>query len=134
MAVSKACWDIIGPLDDVAVDRGYGEECDWCMRATSRGWRNVLVPNLFVYHAHGGSFASEEKQRLMVEHGKILQRRWPEQMATVRTHEEQDPWVCYREAASRLLANAADAGKMTVLLVDVALTSGGACAYREITI
>ncbi len=134
MAVSKACWDIIGPLDDVAFDRGYGEECDWCMRATSRGWRNVLVPNLFVYHAHGGSFASEEKQRLMVEHGKILQRRWPEQMATVRTHEEQDPWECYRAAASLLLANAADAGKKTVLLVDVALTSGGACAYREKTI
>lgn len=134
MAVSKACWDTIGPLDDVAFDRGYGEECDWCMRATSRGWRNVLVPNLFVYHAHGGSFASEEKQRLMAEHGKILQTRWPEQMATVRTHEEQDPWECYRAAASLLLANAADVGKKTVLLVDVALNSGGACAYREKTI
>lgn len=131
MAINKACWDTIGPLDEEAFTRGYGEECDWCMRAISKQWRNVLVPNLFVYHAHGGSFTSLEKQRLIDEHSKILQDRWPQQMATVAIHEQENPWEAYRAAASLLLANSPRPEEKTILMVDVSLSTGGAYAFRE---
>ena len=29
------------------------------------GFTNILVPNLFVYHKHGGSFEQTEKQKLV---------------------------------------------------------------------
>lgn len=31
-----------------------------------------MVPNLFVYHKHGGSFPSQEKQKLMKENWEKL--------------------------------------------------------------
>lgn len=138
MGINMDCWKAIGPLDAEAFDRGYGEECDWCMRASSRGWRNVLAPNLFVYHAHGGSFATEEKMALIDAHMKVLWQRWPAQMASVAEHEQKDPWEPYRAMAALLLArHTGDAGQAaegqgrTVLMVDLALNTGGACAYRE---
>ena len=42
------------------------------------GYENVHVDNLFVYHKHGGSFPSEEKQRLLKEHSDALLRKHPD--------------------------------------------------------
>lgn len=55
----------VGLLDEENFGKGYGEENDWCQRAIAAGYENVHVDNLFVYHKHGGSFPSEEKQRLL---------------------------------------------------------------------
>ena len=128
MAVSMDCWHAVGPLDEKAFARGYGEECDWCMRAAAHGWRNVLVPNLFILHAHGGSFLSEEKQRLCMEHQKILQQRWPGAMRFMMEHVRRDPWKNFRAmAAWRMTAG----GKGCLLMVDLDSADGGAVAYRE---
>ena len=43
--------------------KGYGEENDWSMRARQIGYKNIIVPNLFVYHKHGGSFSHVEKNK-----------------------------------------------------------------------
>lgn len=53
------------------------EENDWCQRAIAEGYKNLHVTNLFVYHKHGGSFVSEEKQRLIESNSKILNSRYP---------------------------------------------------------
>lgn len=128
MAVSMACWHEIGPLDEETFGRGYGEECDWCMRAGSRGWLNVLVPNLFVQHVHGGSFSSAEKQRLAAEHQRILEQRWPRAMQSVMDHVRADPWREYRTLAAWHLAAG---GRGCLLLVDLDAEGNGAVAYRE---
>ncbi|MBL0721143.1 MAG: glycosyltransferase family 2 protein, partial [Sulfurovum sp.] len=52
--------------------RGYGEENDWCQRAINQGYKNLIVPNLFVYHKHGGSFSIEDKKRLIKENSLKL--------------------------------------------------------------
>jgi GT2 family glycosyltransferase len=42
-------------LFDPVFGRGYCEENDWCLRAKAAGLRNLLAPNVFVYHMGGGS-------------------------------------------------------------------------------
>lgn len=128
MAVSMDCWHEIGPLDEIAFARGYGEECDWCMRASAHGWRNVLVPNLFILHRHGGSFLSEEKQKLCDEHQQILRQRWPEAMRRMEQHARQDPWKAFRIMAAWRMTSA---DKGCLLMVDLDSSEGGAVAYRE---
>ena len=54
MAVTKAAIAEVGLFDPV-FGRGYCEEVDWCLRAASRGMRNVLAPSVFVYHMGSAS-------------------------------------------------------------------------------
>jgi GT2 family glycosyltransferase len=74
MGVNKDLVDKIGMFDTV-FGKGYGEENDWCQRAIKSGYKNLHVPNLFVYHKHGGSFPSEEKKRLIANNSVILNKK-----------------------------------------------------------
>lgn len=81
----------IGMLDEETFGRGFGEENDWCQRAMKKGYRNVQVENLFVYHKHGGSFLSSEKQQLIEDHMEKLRRRFPGYDGEVSTFIHRDP-------------------------------------------
>ena len=126
MGIRKKCWDMMGGLDAVTFERGYGEETDLCLRYLDKGWKNVLVPNLFVYHNHGGSFPSEEKKALMAAHLKIVQQRWGKYLGLLSNFVESDPWACYRLAAlyEKYKHNT------DCLFIDLNDTKGGACAFR----
>jgi GT2 family glycosyltransferase len=50
MLIRRACLDQVGAFDAERFGRGYGEENDFCMRASGVGWRNVLAGDVFVYH------------------------------------------------------------------------------------
>ena len=68
----------IGMFDEKSFSRGYGEENDWCMRAHNAGYKNVLVPDLFVAHKHGGSFETAEKLNLQKTNFDVLVKKHPE--------------------------------------------------------
>lgn len=74
MGVNKELVDKIGMFDEI-FGKGYGEENDLCQRAIKNGYKNIHVPNLFVYHKHGGSFPSEEKKRLIETNLKTLNKK-----------------------------------------------------------
>lgn len=76
MGVNKNLVDQIGMFDEI-YGKGYSEENDWCQRAIQHGYKNIHVTNLFVYHKHGGSFGSEEKQILQRKNLEILLSRYP---------------------------------------------------------
>lgn len=76
MGVNKNLVNKIGMFDEI-FGKGYGEENDWCQRAIENGYKNIHVPNLFVYHKHGGSFPSEEKQRLISQNLAVLNNKHP---------------------------------------------------------
>ena len=76
MGVNKDVVNQIGMFDTV-FGKGYGEENDFCQRAIKIGYKNIHVPNLYVYHKHGGSFLSEEKNKLIEKNLKILNQRNP---------------------------------------------------------
>lgn len=52
----RDCLNEIGVFDEANFGRGYGEENDLSMRASYRGWRNVLCADVFVFHEGGVSF------------------------------------------------------------------------------
>ena len=60
MGINREVLQEIGNFDAKTFGKGYGEENDWCQRAIEKGYKNVHVENLFVFHNHGGSFKSEE--------------------------------------------------------------------------
>lgn len=91
MGLNKKALDEIGGFDADNFGKGYGEENDWCQRAIEKGYKNVQVENLFVFHNHGGSFLSEDKKRFLEEHGKVLLRKHPYYNRDVAKHFTIDP-------------------------------------------
>ncbi len=72
MLMSRKCIDEIGIFDEENFDKGYGEENDWCRRAVKAGYKNVLTPNLFIYHKHGVSFDTKQNYKREVLRQKNL--------------------------------------------------------------
>ncbi len=126
MGINKQVWEQIGPFDE-AFGKGYGEENDWCMRAIKVGYHNQIVPNLFVYHKHGGSFPSAEKQQLGEKNLQLLQTRHPEYSALVADFIQRDP---LKDLRSLLQIKILSTLQSPQLILDHAL-SGGASMYSK---
>ena len=80
MYLRRACIAEIGGFDEVVFGRGYGEENDWCMRATAAGWKHVLCDDAFVAHEGNASFGplgiqpgEQSMQRLLQRHPQYLE-------------------------------------------------------------
>ena len=129
MGINLDVWRAIGPFDEINFGRGYGEENDWCMRALFANFRNLMVPNVFVYHKHGGSFHSDEKQNLMRENWEKLIKIHPSYPSRVQEFISADPPKALRKFASLLLMATASE-KKPVLVVDHQI-GGGANLYRD---
>ena len=117
----------VGLLDEENFGKGYGEENDWCQRAIAAGYENVQVDNLFVYHKHGGSFPSEEKQRLLKEHSEALLRKHPDYNRDTADYCRRDPLRPVRLYVEMKLLNR-KLEVPTILAFDHDL-GGGATAY-----
>lgn len=76
MLMSRAAMDEIGTFSE-EFSPGYGEETDWCLRASKAGFKNFLLPNVFVYHEGGKSF-SESKQALLNRSAAIINSKYPQ--------------------------------------------------------
>lgn len=114
MFIRRTCLNDIGFFDASAFGRGYGEENDFCMRATRRGWSHWLALDLFVFHFGGASFLAESAD-LQAEASKTILARYPEYGQLVARHVELNP-----AAPSRIALTAAiyrSSGKPVVLLV-----------------
>ncbi|OFA16194.1 hypothetical protein A4U49_08680 [Acidithiobacillus ferrivorans] len=129
MALSRRALDSVGMLDAEAFGKGYGEENDWCMRAHRQGWVHRLACNLYVHHQHGGSFAPEEKQRLLDRNLQTLFARYPEYPTLVDAFIAADTARPLRDTLALLLA-CTQAGQAAILIIDHR-RGGGANHYRE---
>lgn len=126
MAIRRLVVEKIGLFAPV-FGRGYGEENDWCMRAAKFGYAHVLVNNLFVYHKHGGSFTTEEKEALCRENHSLLLSRHPEYDQLVHAHIKFDQAKTIRQFIKLKLISKYVNG--AILVVDHNL-GGGANHYR----
>jgi GT2 family glycosyltransferase/glycosyltransferase involved in cell wall biosynthesis len=95
--IRRALIDAIGVFDP-AFGRGYGEECDFCMRAAAAGWRNVLCEDAFVLHTGAKSFGGSRAE-LVARHGALLLQRHPQYDALVQDFIRADPLRALRELA-----------------------------------
>jgi GT2 family glycosyltransferase len=110
MYIRRACIDAIGVFDVENFGIGYGEECDFSMRARAAGWRNVLTPDVFVYHEGGQSFSGQTEARIRSAE-TTLQRIHPEYHVLATRFIDEDPVRPFRDALdrARLDARQADA-------------------------
>jgi len=90
MAVRRPCLDQVGVFDAGNFGRGYGEENDFCLRATAKGWRHVAATNILVWHEGGASFEGERDARIQQAQA-VLQRLHPAYHARIRAFFELDP-------------------------------------------
>jgi GT2 family glycosyltransferase len=90
MAIRRVCLDQVGFFDEDNFGRGYGEENDFCMRASAKGWRHVAATNVLVWHRGGGTFGPERDSR--IQHAQdVLQRLHPDYHAKIHAFIERDP-------------------------------------------
>jgi GT2 family glycosyltransferase len=98
----RAALDAIGDFDQATFGRGYGEENDWCLRASGHGWRHVLCDNAYVAHRGGASFGPEG----LAPGGENLARlnaRYPGYNAAIADFILRDPLRTLRERLARRL-------------------------------
>ncbi|NND69919.1 MAG: glycosyltransferase [Halioglobus sp.] len=90
MYMRRDCMDIVGVFDLEAFGKGYGEENDWCQRASHAGYRNLHLANCFVYHRGGVSFGTEHDPRLAVALD-TLDKKYPRYHADIQRYIARDP-------------------------------------------
>jgi GT2 family glycosyltransferase/glycosyltransferase involved in cell wall biosynthesis len=104
MFIRRACLDDVGDFDAATWGRGYGEEVDFCIKASSRGWRHVLAATVFVTHRGGVSFGKEKFERVL-ENNKKISERYPFYDAMIQRFIAADPLRAARRSVSfRVLA------------------------------
>jgi N-acetylglucosaminyl-diphospho-decaprenol L-rhamnosyltransferase len=64
MAIRRAAWDDVGPLDEGYFM--YMEEIDWCRRARARGWQIWHQPLATAVH-HGGSSTRQQPDAMFAQ-------------------------------------------------------------------
>jgi GT2 family glycosyltransferase len=51
----------VGPFDEKAFGRGYGEEIDYCLRARQVGIEAAVADHVYVFHARSASYGPERR-------------------------------------------------------------------------
>ena len=98
MLMKRAAIDAIGMFDADAFGRGYGEENDWCMRASEHGYAHLLCGDVFVYHhgevSFGGDSLTGKRQAQ-----SVIESRYPGYRELISHHLENDPARVLRRRA-----------------------------------
>lgn len=70
--IKRSLIEAIGYFDQKSFPRGYGEENDYCFRATDAGFGMLIATNTYVYHAKSKSYTDAKRQALMTSGSKKL--------------------------------------------------------------
>lgn len=97
MYIRRSCLQDVGLFDEENFGRGYGEENDFCMRATQKSWKHLLCADTYVAHVGGVSFA-ETQTAQMKQAEKVLVGLHPSYPRNVHDHFVKDPARPYRLA------------------------------------
>jgi GT2 family glycosyltransferase/2-polyprenyl-3-methyl-5-hydroxy-6-metoxy-1,4-benzoquinol methylase len=100
MYIRRACLDQVGDFDAANFGKGYGEENDFCLRATALGWRHLHALDVFVYHEGGASF-KESRVALQASALQAIRRLHPGYEDLIRDFVQRDPARPFREAMDR---------------------------------
>jgi GT2 family glycosyltransferase/glycosyltransferase involved in cell wall biosynthesis len=118
----------LGLFDADTFGRGYGEESDYCMRASAAGWQHRLACDIFVYHAGSVSFGAGAPE--LSGNADLLDRRWPSYRPLVAVHIRLDEGAPFRLATT--LQFFATNGLPTILMVKHAHDGGVGQHIRDL--
>jgi GT2 family glycosyltransferase/uncharacterized coiled-coil protein SlyX/predicted O-methyltransferase YrrM len=72
LMIKRRLIDEIGRFDEEAFGKGYGEENDYCLRASNAGWQCAVADDAYVHHLQSRSYSHERRKKLWVHSGKAL--------------------------------------------------------------
>ncbi|WP_143133258.1 glycosyltransferase family 2 protein [Pseudoduganella namucuonensis] len=127
MLIKRSVLDEIGLLDGVHLVRGYGEEVDWCLRASATGHRHLLSTGVFIAHTGTVSFRFEKTLRVR-ENRAVLAARYPRYHADYARFLSDDPLLEARTA----LRDALEEQRCDWLTAAVQLLEGAAEVARPV--
>lgn len=90
MFIHRDCYYEVGEFDAATFNRGYGEENDFCVRASHAGWRNVAATDVFVYHTGEVSFAVDAANQQRSGYLALIKKQ-PTYEGQVRKFISRDP-------------------------------------------
>lgn len=121
MYIRRAALEAVGLFDEEHFGKGYGEENDFCCRATRAGWRHLHALDTFVQHYGGVSFGDTKKPREAAAM-QTLRRLHPDYEARVQRFLTLDP---ARLARARAIAASATDGSAPVICAVLHGRGGG---------
>ena len=130
MYIKRACLEETGYFDERHFGIGYGEENDFCMRATKKGWRHRLCADTFVFHKGGVSFDAVKDQRIE-KAMSVMSQLHPDYHRLVRDHIANDPERPFRVNAMLHLARRSP--KRKILHITHNLGGGTETHIRDLT-
>lgn len=98
--IKRRCLTEAGGFDSRMIERGYGEDTEFCLRAERRGWRHVCTPRVFVGHAGSVSFGTE-KADLAAKNVAKVYARYPDHSDRYDRFLSEDPLRPIRLALQR---------------------------------
>jgi GT2 family glycosyltransferase len=75
-AVKKEVLRTVGYFDEVLFPEGFGEENDYCLRASDAGWGLALAVDTYVWHEKTGSYDVERRARLVEQSKGVLTAKY----------------------------------------------------------
>jgi GT2 family glycosyltransferase/glycosyltransferase involved in cell wall biosynthesis len=90
MLIRRDVLRAIGPFDEERFGLGYGEENDFCMRASRAGFVHVLDDATFVYHAGQRSFGAS-RPALARAAMRSLTEAYPDYLPRIAAFMKEDP-------------------------------------------
>lgn len=85
----------VGRFDAEAFGIGYGEETDWCARATAAGWIHLLEDSTFIFHGGSESFGVEQRLQRVESAEKLMEARHPSYRHRVGSFITRNPLETY---------------------------------------
>jgi GT2 family glycosyltransferase/glycosyltransferase involved in cell wall biosynthesis len=102
MFIKRNVMEEVGYFDEGQWGKGYGEENDFCLRASTLGWRHIAACDVFVEHEGGVSFADRKSEQLNRNLEK-LNAVYPDYAATIQRFIAQDPLAPARSRVAKML-------------------------------
>jgi len=90
MYIRRECLEEVGLFNHELFGKGYGEENDFCMRASALGWKHIAVCDLFVYHNESVSFGKEKEERIK-DAIKTIEALYPDYHRRIQRFIRKDP-------------------------------------------
>jgi GT2 family glycosyltransferase len=88
--IKRSVLDEVGLLDEEGFGLGYGEETEWCFRASKAGYRHVLDDSTYIFHEGQRSFGVSRRRRVKLAQRVVL-RRHPMYLSTIADFIRRDP-------------------------------------------
>ncbi|WP_428490919.1 glycosyltransferase [Rhodopila sp.] len=111
----------VGEFDAERFTLGYGEENDFCLRASVRGWHHRLACDTFVYHKGSVSFGDQADQ-LSRRAMQLILQRYPNYLRDIGHHVSLDAVAPFRFAVTAALFRRS---KLPVILMVAHELGGG---------